>query len=116
MLQSDLTQALVETQQRCLIRLSEAAREARQPQIALNSILCAMQLQPESQIELRKELASVLWVQKEQKAAIECLKLGLPSLGEVAHIQQALTLAKLVSYNRFSSSYKSDRCSGRMDK
>lgn len=97
-LQSDVTQALVRIEQSCLVQLSAAARAAKQPQIALNSVFCAMQLQSEPSPALRKELANVLWLQKEQKAAIECLKEGLASLTQLAPMQQALILAELVSH------------------
>ena len=97
-LQSDVTQALIRIEQNCLVQLSAAARAAKQPQIALNSVFCAMQLQSEPNPSLRKELANVLWLQKEQKAAIECLKEGLASLTQLAPMQQALILAELVSH------------------
>lgn len=94
---SELALSLVKMEQKCLVKLSVAAREARQSQIALNAILCAMHPQANSRLELRKELASVLWLQKEQKAAIECLKEGLPLLDQVSRSERAVILAELVS-------------------
>ena len=96
-LQSELTNALLELERTCLVRLSCAAREAKQPQIALNSVISAMRSTPKPSLEVRTEFANVLWLQKEQKLAIECLREGLPMLNDTEHVQKALTMAKLVN-------------------
>ena len=96
-LQSELTKALLELEMSSLVRLSRAAREARQPQIALNSVVSAMRSTPKPGLEVRTEFANVLWLQKEQKLAIECLREGLSMSNDTERVQKALTLAKLVN-------------------
>jgi serine-protein kinase ATM len=60
---------------RCLVRLSEAARDANQIQIALNSIVRAQNLkEPTHDFDVSQEFACVLWFQNEQKLAIQFLR------------------------------------------
>ncbi|KAJ3557512.1 hypothetical protein NP233_g11720 [Leucocoprinus birnbaumii] len=65
---------LKELEKRCLIRLSQAARDANQVQIALNSIMRAHKLYLQSPAEVSEEFANVLWEQGEQTTAIQYLK------------------------------------------
>lgn len=65
---------LKELEKRCLIRLSQAARGANQVQIALNSIMRAHKLYPQSSPEVLEEFANVLWEQGEQAIAIQYLQ------------------------------------------
>lgn len=110
-LQSDLTRNLINLERRCLVQLSEAAREAKQPQIALNSIVRALRLEPEPSPEVSQEFANVLWLQNEQKYAVEFLRRELENrtinrLSRISNrdkVQKALTLAKLVSANLYYS-------------
>ncbi|EJD07243.1 uncharacterized protein FOMMEDRAFT_100399 [Fomitiporia mediterranea MF3/22] len=102
-MQSDLTRALLRLERSCLMRLSEAAREANQPQLALNSILSALQLDGDPGCEVRQEFANVLWLQREQKFAVDCLKSEIQHRkADTSHrdsdpmkVQNALALAKL---------------------
>lgn len=103
-MQSDLSMSLLKLEKNCLIRLSEAAREANQAQVALNSIIRALRLQGGLDTSVTQEYANVLWLKKEQKYAVEFLKrealtrMKAPSnKSPFDKIQNALMLAKLVS-------------------
>jgi len=74
MLLAPFAQGLIEVEKQCLIRLSAAARESNQIQIALNSIVRAQGLEDTPTFEVAHEFASVLWLQKEQKLAVQLLK------------------------------------------
>ena len=101
---SDLSQSLLQLEINCLVRTSDAAREAHQPQIALNSIMNARQLDTSSQFEVSDEFSNVLWHQGEQKYAVNFLKSELAKKGNDAQrhdnyqakIQEACLLARLV--------------------
>lgn len=104
-MQSDLTRALIRLEKGCLVQLSEAAREANQTQIALNSVVCASRLEDVSTFKVNQEFANVLWLQHEQKFAIECLKGEIQrqkwnashSADNSNKVEEALIMAKLVS-------------------
>ena len=88
----------------CLLQLSEAARRARQPQIALNSVVRLLKLDERPSFEAQQELSNVLWLQNEQKTAVACLqkevgrwKAHLVSGGGItSKMKLALALAQLV--------------------
>lgn len=65
---------LIDIEKRCLIRLSQAARTSGQLQIALNSVMKAQQLGAEHTSDISEEFANVLWVQKEEKLAVQFLR------------------------------------------
>lgn len=67
-------QALIDLETRCLVRLSEAARDANQVQVALNSIVRAQHVEQTPSFEASQEFAKVLWLQHEQKLAVQFLK------------------------------------------
>ncbi|CAK5283070.1 unnamed protein product [Mycena citricolor] len=71
---SPILRSLLDAEKRCLIRLSQAAREAQQSQIALNSIETARRDDsvPEP-IEVSVEYAHVLHMQNEQQLAVKLL-------------------------------------------
>ncbi|KAF9454347.1 hypothetical protein P691DRAFT_788809 [Macrolepiota fuliginosa MF-IS2] len=69
-----LVRGLKEAERRCLIRLSQAARDANRVQIALNSVMRAQKLDTQLSVETAEEYANVLWEQKEQQAAIQYLQ------------------------------------------
>ncbi|THH11332.1 hypothetical protein EW145_g727 [Phellinidium pouzarii] len=99
-MQSNLTRALIQLEKNSLVQLTEAAREANQPQIALNSVVCALQLEDRPAFEVRREFANVLWLQREQKFAVEYLKGEMEKRRRIRphvsnNVQDALTLAKL---------------------
>jgi ataxia telangiectasia mutated family protein len=73
-LMAPFAQELLEVEKHCLIRLSAAARESNQMQIALNSIVRAQGLEHIPTFEVSQEFASVLWLQREQKLAVQFLK------------------------------------------
>jgi ataxia telangiectasia mutated family protein len=94
-------EALIDIEKKCLVRLSEAARIADQIQIALNSVVRSQKLERTPSFEVSEEFASVLWLHKEQKLAVQFLKQLLPrhDPGVLSdnEIKKALLLARLVS-------------------
>ena len=103
-MQSDLTRVLLQVERRCLLQLSEASREANQAQVALNSILRALQLHETPAFEIQQEFANVLWLQHERKFAVDCLREEVQRRrretsreDDDRKVQDALVLAKLVS-------------------
>lgn len=95
---------LIEVEKKCLVRLSAAAREANQQQIALNAIVRAQCLEDSPSFEVSQEFARVLWLQKEQKPAVQFLKDlinrsdGASSSGLAEKERRASLLACLVRY------------------
>jgi serine-protein kinase ATM len=95
-------EGLIEVEKQCLVRLSAAARESNQVQIALNSIVRAQGLEKDPTFEVSQEFASVLWLQREQKLAVQFLKDlvghdGQPTRSELAaDANRAALLARLV--------------------
>ena len=69
---SPIVERLVKLEQRCLLSLSRAARAAQQKQIALNSIMRALQLGDNS--DVAQEYAKVLWDISEPSLAVEHLR------------------------------------------
>lgn len=99
---SEEAQKLLHYEKLCLLQLSEAARRAFQPQIALNSIVKLLSLDSESTFEVQQELANVLWLQNEQKSAVTCLKKEIgrrkrSNSDPSTQLQLAYALAQLVS-------------------
>lgn len=94
--------SLMELEKRCLVRLSVAARESNKLQVALNSIVKARRLEGISTHEVSQEFAHVLWLQNEQKLAVQFLKDLLSRQGQAASndpglvIERALSMARLV--------------------
>lgn len=96
-------QGLIDIEKQCLVRMSQAARKAKQVQIALNSVIRAQGLEKSPSFAVFEEFASVLWCQKEEKFAVEFLD-RLRSddrhkhiQGTVSDTQRALLLSRLVS-------------------
>ncbi|KAJ7281510.1 hypothetical protein C8J57DRAFT_1559254 [Mycena rebaudengoi] len=90
---SPFSQCLVDVEKQCLIRLSRAAREANQIQIALNSVIRAQTLEPSPSLNVSEEFASVLHLHKEEKLAVQFLKdLELTGLSQP---EKAVILARL---------------------
>lgn len=94
--------SLLELEKRCLVRLSVAARKSNKLQVALNSIVKARRLEGISTHEVSQEFAHVLWLQNEQKLAVQFLKDLLPRQNQIASskpelvIERALSMARLV--------------------
>lgn len=93
---------LISIEKRCLVRLSQAARDYNYLQVALNSIVRAQKLEQAASFDVSQEFASVLWSQKEQKLAVQFLK-DLITGGQLLTASQsdspeekALLLARLV--------------------
>jgi ataxia telangiectasia mutated family protein len=86
----------------CLLRLSEAARNVDQIQIALNSVVRAQRLEKLSSFAVLQEFSNVLWRQKEEQVAVQLLeKLASrdpqPSSNDtISPTQKAVLLARLV--------------------
>jgi ataxia telangiectasia mutated family protein len=97
---------LIEVEKKCLVRLSAAAREANQQQIALNAIVRAQGLEEIPSFEVSQEFARVLWLQKEQKLAVQFLKDlisrtdDVSSSGLAEKERRAILLACLVRYRQ----------------
>lgn len=95
----------MDIEKQCLTRISEAARESHNLQIALNSVIRAQKLEPSPTALVSQEFAKVLWDQKEHKVAVQFLKdlirLHFPDIKSETprdHTQKALLLARLVIY------------------
>ena len=94
--------SLLELEKRCLVGLSVAARKSNKLQVALNSIVKARRLEGISTHEVSQEFAHVLWLQNEQKLAVQFLKdLLLRQEQTVSSepepvIERALSMARLV--------------------
>ncbi|KAJ3745266.1 hypothetical protein DFH05DRAFT_1487185 [Lentinula detonsa] len=95
---SPFSKTLLSVEKRCLLRLSQAARETHQPQIALNSVIKAKSLEGGSPFAVTEEFASVLWSHKEEKHAVEYLKDLQKEIGSTDPIWQAQVTARLGSW------------------
>jgi len=95
--------SLLELEKRCLVRLSVAARKSNKLQVALNSIVKARRLEGISTHEVSQEFAHVLWLQNEQKLAVQFMKDLLSRQNQTGScepqlaIERALSMARLVS-------------------
>jgi ataxia telangiectasia mutated family protein len=94
---------LMDIEKQCLSRISKAARESHNSQIALNSVIRAQKLERSPSALVSQEFANVLWGQKEHKVAVQFLKdlvsLHFPDItSETAQdpTEKALLLARLV--------------------
>jgi serine-protein kinase ATM len=95
---SPFTQMLIDVEKQCLVRLSQGARESQQAQIALNAIVRAQKLEPSASFDVSQEFASVLWLQNEQKLAVQLLDNLLHKEAAITdRTQKALLLSRLVS-------------------
>ncbi|KAH7923978.1 hypothetical protein BV22DRAFT_1196306 [Leucogyrophana mollusca] len=99
---SPFVRGLVDLEKSILVRLSQAARESDQLQVALNSIVKAQRLERNPTSEVSQEFANVLWRQNEPKLAVQFLKdvvhrdkRDLQSGDSDVMIQKALSLARL---------------------
>lgn len=97
-------QSIIDLEARCLLQLSEAARQADQPQIALNSVVRAQSLLAKQNFDVSQEFADVFWKKMEPKIAVQYLQqlLSITHRDKNADVQtrslaEALLLAKLVS-------------------
>jgi serine-protein kinase ATM len=96
--------ALIDIEKKCLVRLSEAARAANEIQIALNSVIRAQSLDATPSFEVSQEFANVLWLQNEEKLAVQYLKqlvrchdVDMTCDDKLSSSKKALLLARLVS-------------------
>ncbi|KAH8103969.1 hypothetical protein BXZ70DRAFT_923785 [Cristinia sonorae] len=109
-MRTPLAETLMDVQTSCLLRLSQAAREANQPQIALNSVIKAQQLSAQDNLDVSEELSEVLWLQREPKLSVQYLrkllgdKLGVDSAGDM---RTASALARLGRWTSEASLEKS---------
>ncbi|KAJ7658097.1 hypothetical protein B0H17DRAFT_1213256 [Mycena rosella] len=90
---SPFAQCLLDVEKQCLIRLSQAARDAQQVQIALNSIVRAQRLEQLPSFDVSEEFASVLRLHSEEKLAVQFLK--ALDLTHLPHSEKAVILARL---------------------
>jgi hypothetical protein len=98
-LMAPFARGLIEVEKQCLIRLSAAARDSNQMQIALNSIVRAQGLECSPTFEVSQEFASVLWLQREQKLAVQFLKdlVGRDSHAALSDLTQKANKAPLLA-------------------
>ncbi|KAF9565841.1 hypothetical protein CPC08DRAFT_815090 [Agrocybe pediades] len=96
-------------EKRCLIRLSEAARIAGQTQIALNSVLRAQHLDVTPSSEIAEEFANVLWIQNEEKAAVQYLQAVIKNMPTVLGADASYFLRKALLLARLGT-WTSDAC------
>ncbi|TFK51797.1 hypothetical protein OE88DRAFT_1658419 [Heliocybe sulcata] len=97
--------ALIEVEKKCLIRLSSAARESHQLQVALNSVTRAQTLESTPSLDVSEEFAQVLWLHNEQKLAVQVLQglldsssVGPSATAGLSRESRALLLARLGSW------------------
>ena len=107
-LESPFVVGLKHLEQKCLLRLSQAARLSENHQTALNAIMHAQRLERVPSFEVSQEFAHVLWLLKEHKPAVEYLKSlvtgatrSLPDHEEAT--TKALVLSRLVRMSRLFS-------------
>ena len=107
----DYGSLIKELQKRCLLKLSEAARNADRNQIALNAVIQAQHLEISSSFMVSEEFANVLWSLKEHRPAVDYLKrltekvaVDLQDRDSVR--QQSLALSRLVRLHPTSTSYR----------
>jgi serine-protein kinase ATM len=93
---SDFSRCLLKVEKECLLRISEAAREADQNQIALNSVIRARHLEDAHSIDVSSEYANVLWMHHEEKRAVQMLQSLRDDAGPVGE-KLAEINARLVS-------------------
>jgi ataxia telangiectasia mutated family protein len=109
---STFAQSMRGVEKRCLLRLSEAARAAGQVQIALNAVVRSQRLEASATFDVSQEFASVLWLQREQKLAVQYLKELLHSdssmVPRIDTTRKALLLAQLVCILKFAASLTSE--------
>jgi ataxia telangiectasia mutated family protein len=93
----------MDIEKQCLTRISEAARESHNLQIALNSVIRAQKLERSPTALVSQEFANVLWGQGEHKVAVQFLKdlirlhfSDKKSETTRDHTQKASLLARLV--------------------
>ncbi|TFK73765.1 hypothetical protein BDN72DRAFT_956320 [Pluteus cervinus] len=89
---------LIEVEKECLLRLSSAAREANHVQIALNSVIRAQMLEKDPSFPVAEEFANVLWLQKEEKLAVQYLQALANDESSVPPERRATLLARLGSW------------------
>lgn len=66
--------ALRNLEKRSLVELSKRARLSNHHQVALNSVVLAQNLEMQPSFEVSQEFANVLWLQKEEKLAVQFLQ------------------------------------------
>ena len=99
-LTTPFARGLMDIEKSCLLRLSEAARNENQIQIALNSVIRAQRLEQSSSFAVLEEFSNVLWRQKEEQVAVQFLERLVSqdskSNATMAPAKKAVLLARLV--------------------
>ena len=93
-------QSLIDIERKSLLCLSRAARASNQVQIALNSVVRAQRLTLKPSSEVSEEFANVLWLQKEEKLAVQFLQDLVDNNANVQDAdmsRKAIWLARLVN-------------------
>jgi ataxia telangiectasia mutated family protein len=92
--------SLIDIEKNSLLCLSRAARASNQVQIALNSVVRAQRLTQKPSFEVSEEFANVLWLQKEEKLAVQFLRDIVDNSKNVQSAdmsRKAMWLARLVN-------------------
>ena len=90
-------QNLIDIEKKSLLCLSRAARASNQVQIALNSVARAQRLTLKPSSEVSEEFANVLWLQKEEKLAVQFLQDVIANAQSADMSRKAIWLARLVN-------------------
>ncbi|KAF9466074.1 hypothetical protein BDZ94DRAFT_1319724 [Collybia nuda] len=102
-------QNLIDVEQKCLVRLSEAARDANQIQIAINSVVRAQLLEKSPSFYILQEFASVLWAQKEEQMAVQYLS-RLASSPEFTNVDESADAIQLAALLTRLGTWSSEAC------
>lgn len=104
-------QSLIDVEKKCLVRLSEAARDASQIQIALNSVVRAQLLEKTPSFSVLQEFASVLWVQKEEQVAVQYLSRLASGPGTPhQHLEESVDLTQQAALLARLGTWSSEAC------
>ncbi|KAI0078689.1 hypothetical protein K474DRAFT_1706258 [Panus rudis PR-1116 ss-1] len=104
---SPFCQDVLDLETRCLLQLSEAARQASHVQVALNAIVSAQSLRSQLQYELSQEYSNILWAKEEPKLAVanmrQLLTSTLPNLSISDTIREARKVELLADLGTWTS-------------
>ncbi|KAF8578220.1 hypothetical protein K439DRAFT_1395785 [Ramaria rubella] len=102
-LESPFMSELKHLEQKCFLKLSEAARMSGHHDFALNAVMSAKGLERIPSFEVSQEFAHVLWLLKEHKPAVEYLSNLVDAAAPMADCEKAtkdaLALARLGTWS-----------------
>ncbi|THH15268.1 hypothetical protein EW146_g5182 [Bondarzewia mesenterica] len=103
---------LFDIERRCLIRISEAARDSQNLQVALNSVTRAQHLEQKhkSNPNTSQEFASVLWLKKEPKSAVGYMQDLIDRHFQTTYLQDTQAYAQKARLLSRLGSWSSEAC------